>query len=120
MKELFKQWLSKRARMPGVLACGVRFPDKTSITQSWSPDFSTQNLEHAWRCASDAFQVLKIDFFPHEHVRWVYEKAFLYSTKREDGTCLGIFTAKDPQAFDANRIEGLLAEFRALGNAAPK
>ena len=64
----------------------------------------------------DAFQVLEINFFPNERVRWVYEKAFLYCVRRNDGICLGIFTAKDPQAFDANQIERLIAEFRALGS----
>jgi len=118
MKEFLQQWVSGRARLPGVLACGVRFSDKTSFTQSWSPDFSVQNLDHAWRCASDAFQVLKINFFPSEYVRWVYEKAFLYCARREDGVCFGLFTANDPQSYDRAAIERLLAEFRALGSGA--
>ena len=114
MKESLSQWLSRRARLRGVLACGVRFPDKTSLTQSWSPDFTTRSLDNAWRCASDAFQVLRVNFFPDERVRWVYEKALLLCARREDGICLGIFTAKDPGAVDAAEIERLLAEFRAL------
>jgi hypothetical protein len=116
MKTEINQWLRQRAQPVGGLACGVRFPDKTSLTQSWSSDFPNRALENAWRCASDAFQVLKINFFSHDYVRWVYENAFLYCTRREDGICLGIFTAKDPRAFNADEIERLLAEFRALGN----
>ena len=114
MKERLQELINRSAQLPGVLACGVRFPDKTSLTQSWSPDFSVQNLDHAWRCASDAFQVLKINFFPNEYVRWVYEKAFLYCVRREDGICLGLFTAKDSRAHDTTAVESLLAEFRAL------
>ena len=119
MNEFLSQWLNQRARLPGVLACGVRFPDKTSLTQSWSPDFTTRSLDNAWRCASDAFQVLRVNFFPDERVRWVYEKALLLCARREDGICLGIFTAKDPGAVDAAEIERLLAEFRALRAGAP-
>jgi hypothetical protein len=114
MKELVNQWVTQRARLRGVLACGVRFADKTSFTKSWTPDFPAPALDNAWRCASDAFQVLKINLFPNDHIRWVYENAFLYCARRDDGTCLGIFTAKDPKAFDAAGIERLLAEFRAL------
>ena len=88
MKESLSQWLSRRARLRGVLACGVRFPDKTSFTQSWSPEFTAPSLENALRCASDAFQVLKVNFFPNERVRWVYEKALLHCARREDGEWL--------------------------------
>jgi hypothetical protein len=113
MKEFLSQWLS-RARLRGVLACGVRFPDKTSLTQSWSPEFAEPSLDNAWRCASDAFQVLKVNFLPNERVLWVYEKALLHCARREDGICLGIFTAKDLVAVDSAEIERLIAEFRAL------
>ena len=114
MKESLSQWLNRRARLPGVFACGVRFPDKTSLTQSWSPEFPALSLDNAWRCASDAFQVLKVNFFPNERVRWVYEQVLLHCARREDGICLGIFTAKDQGSVDAAEIERLIAEFRVL------
>jgi len=114
VKESLSQWLSRRARLRGVLACGVRFPDKTSLTQSWSPEFTAPSLENAWRCASDAFQVLRVNFFPNERVRWVYEKALLHCACREDGICLGIFTAQDGGGVDAAEIERLLVEFCAM------
>jgi len=119
MKEFLNQWLSRRARLRGVLACGVRFPDKTTLTQSWSPEFTASSLDNAWRCASDAFQVLKVNFFPNERVRWIYEKALLHCARREDGICLGIFTAKERGAVDVAEIERLIAEFRALRTGAP-
>ncbi|HYV32813.1 MAG TPA: hypothetical protein VEO53_17120 [Candidatus Binatia bacterium] len=119
MKESLSQWLSRRARLRGVLACGVRFPDKTSLTQCWSSEFTAPSLENAWRCASDAFQVLRLNFFPNERVRWVYEKATLHCACREDGTCLGIFTAKDRGTVDAAEIERVMSEFCALRPDAP-
>ena len=119
MKEFFSQWLSRRARMRGVFACCIRFPDKTTLTQSWSPEFTVPSMENALRCASDAFQVLRVNFFPNERVRWVYEKVQLDCTRREDEICLGIFAAKEPEAVDAAEIERLIAEFRALRANAP-
>jgi len=119
MKEFLSQWLSRRARLRGVLACGVRFPDKTSLSHSWSPEFTEPSLDNAWRCASDAFQVLRVNFFPNERILWVYEKALLHCAHREDGICLGIFTTKDLEAVDAAEIERLIAEFRVLRANAP-
>jgi hypothetical protein len=115
MKEFVNRWLSQTMAVPGILACGIRFPDNTYLTQSFSQTFPAEALDNAWRCASDTFQVLKINFFPHERVRWVYQAAFLYCARRQDGICLGIFTAKEPLAFDPDEIERLIAEFRSLG-----
>jgi hypothetical protein len=119
MKSILQQWLAERTQVPGVIACGIRFPDKTSLTQSWSKEFQIESLENAWRCVSDTFQVLKINFFPNEKIRWVYENAFLYCGRRYDGICLAIFTSKDPQVFDPEIIEKLMTEFRALGSETP-
>ena len=120
MKVILQQWLAERTQITGVLACGIRFPDKTSLTQSWSNEFPVESLENAWRCVSDTFQVLKINFFPNEQIRWVYENAFLYCGRRYDGIFLAIFTCKDPDVFDQENIEQLIVEFRALGNETPK
>jgi hypothetical protein len=114
MNESFSQWLSQRTHQRGVLACGIRFPDKTSLSQSWSPEFAASSLDNAWRCAGDAFQVLKVNFFPNERARWVYERALLHCARRDDGIWLGIFTEKDQAAIDAAEIEQLIAEFCAL------
>src|SRR5207247_1616549 len=119
MKEFLSQWLSRRARLRGVLASGVRFPDKTSLTQSWSPEFTEPSLDNAWRCASDAFQVLRVNFFPNERIRWVYEKALLHCARREDGICLGIFTAKDGGGVGAAAMDTLLVEVGVLPARVP-
>ena len=114
MKEIVNLWLGKSARLPGVLACGVRYPDKTAFTQTWSSQYPADTLENAWRCVSDAFQVLQLNRFPAERVRWVYANAILFGARRSDGICLGVFTTSDPLAFDTAQIERLLAEFQAL------
>jgi hypothetical protein len=117
MKDLIQRWLHQDAQWPGVLACGVRFPDKNAFTRSWSLEFPAPALENALRCVSDTFQVLKINFFPNERVRWVYDNVFLHCVRRDDGICLGIFTPKDPQSFDPGEVDRLLAEFRGLGGS---
>ena len=114
MKEIINLWLGKSARLPGVLAGGVRYPDKTTFTQTWSSQYPAATLENAWRCVSDAFQVLQLNRFPAGRVRWVYAHAILHGARRNDGICLGLFTTSDPLAFDAAEIERLLAEFQSL------
>jgi hypothetical protein len=116
MKELFNRWLAEHTHIPGVLAAGVRFPDQTSVMQAWSPRFTTQALENALRCMSDAFQVLRINFFANERVRWVYENAYLYAARRDDNIFLGIFTTKGSQSFDPGAIDQLIMEFLALSS----
>src|SRR6266496_4333629 len=73
MKDILQQWLAQRTQVSGVLACGIRFPDKTSLTQSWSKEFPVESLENAWRCVSDTFQVLKINFFPNQQIASIWE-----------------------------------------------
>jgi hypothetical protein len=64
--------------------------------------------------------VLRVNFLPNERVRWVYESALLHCARREDGICLGIFTAKDRAAVDAGEIAQLIAEFCTLRADAPR
>jgi methionine synthase II (cobalamin-independent) len=97
----------------------VHYPDQTAFVQSWSSSFPSAPLENAWRCVADAFQVFHLNRFPVRHARWVYEHAFLYCARRDDGICLGIFTSKDPQAISPDEIERLIAQFLQLSAVAP-
>jgi hypothetical protein len=116
MKETINLWLSKHARVPGVLACGVRYPDQAVFSQTWSSDFPVSVLDNTWRCAADTFPVLQLHRLSGDWVRWVYERAYFYVTRRRDGICLGIFTLKDPLGHDPGEIRRLLSEFQALGD----
>jgi hypothetical protein len=119
MKETINLWLSKNARLPGVLACGVRYPDQTVFSQTWSSGFPVQVLDNTWRAVGDTFPVFQLHRFSGNWVRWVYERAHLYTTRRRDGICLGLFTVKDPLGFDPVEIERLLGEFHTLSSAPP-
>ena len=114
MKESTNLWLSSAARLPGVLACGVRYPDNSTFTQSWAEGFAPERLDNALRCVADTFQVLNLNRVPATSVRWVYEQAFLYCARRSDGICLGIFCTKDLQQKSPGAIERLLADFQSL------
>jgi hypothetical protein len=115
MNETVNRWLEEMAPVAGVLACGVRHPDQTSVTRSWSAHYSEAALENAWRCVADAFQVLKLNRLPGERMRWVYAQALLYCERRKDGVCFAFFTARDPQEVDLPGVVRLIEEFHALG-----
>src|SRR5262249_50487456 len=119
MKEYFQHWLEQKAPVTGVLACGVRFIDKTSITQSWSAEYPDEALDNAWRCLADAFQVLKLNRLPGDRVLWVYEQAVLYSDRRADGTCLGVFIQREADAVDQAGLETIFSEFATLEAPGP-
>jgi hypothetical protein len=107
------------APVPGVLACGVRYPDQSSTTRSWSDRYPEPDLESVWRSVADAFQVLKLNRLPGDRMRWVYEQALLYCERRADGLCLALFTHRDPETVDLEGVVRLIQEFHAVGQDGP-
>jgi hypothetical protein len=109
-----KTWLAQLPTVRGVLASGVRFPDGTALSQSYSCDCPLAALEHAWRCVADTFEVLAAYQHPAARLRWRYELAHLHCARRKDGTLLGLFVTSRPADLDAPAVERLIAEFEAL------
>ncbi len=114
MKETLNLWLSNNGRLPGLLACGIRYPDTTSFTQTLAAGFPTIALENCLRCVADTFLVLQLNRLPADNVRWVYDKASLYCARRSDGICLVLIAAKDAVS-SGEAIDRLLAEFQEVG-----
>jgi hypothetical protein len=114
MKEQISQWFEQSAPFEGILACGVRQPDHSTMTKSWSDSYSELAMENALRCVADLFQVLPLNRLPQGRVRWVYENALLHCERRSDGACLGIFTLREEARCDAAGLERVFAEFQAL------
>ena len=114
MKETIKEWMVQQQRVAGVLACGVRFPDKTALNETYSGSFPAGALDNAWRCVADAYQVLSLHRIPAVRMRWVYENALLQCARRTDGIILALFTSRDAEELDFEGTEQLFAGFHAL------
>lgn len=114
MKEAFHQWIDQLPTTPGLLACGVRFPDRSSLNRSWSAEFPEGALDNAWRCVTDTFDVLRINQLPEQRLRWVFAHAALYAERRSDGICLGLFTTRDPWGEAVTGLEPIVGEFHAV------
>ena len=112
MNSSFNSWLKSNTQLPGITACAVRYPDKSTFTRVYSTDISEETAENALRCVADTFAALKNQKMPAQRLRWVFENSLLHCASRTDGVCLGIFTGKDPQTPAPDKLEKLIAEFQ--------
>ena len=115
MQEHVHNWLTEKMKVTGVLACGIRSPDRKTFTRSHSPQFQPIALENACRCLSDTFQIIQSNRFPAELVRWVYEKYYFYGFIRLDGHCFGLVTKRGAgPGIKHEDLEQIVTEFHAL------
>lgn len=114
MKDEIHNWLTEKMRVSGMLACGIRSPDRKTYTRGQSAQFTPVALEHACRCLSDTFQVVNSNRFPMQLVRWVYENYFVYGFQREDGHCLAVLTRRHEATLQPADLETIVAEFHSL------
>jgi hypothetical protein len=114
MKERVKKWLASQ-RLPGaVLACGVRFPDKTSLNRAVSPAFPEAALDNAWRSVADLFQVLLMQRVRAHRVRWDYTQAQVHSGRRSDGIVFALFCQVGMSPEETAEVQRLLDSFERL------
>jgi hypothetical protein len=114
MKALLNQWFEQTAPFQGILACGVRHADRTSVSKTWTDGYAEMNVENAVRCAADLYQVMQVNKIPMGRARWIYQAAWFHCERRPDGTCLGVFTPSDPGIIDVNGLERFFLEFQAI------
>jgi len=116
MKELVNQWFEQTAPFQGIVACGVRHADRTSVSKTWTDGYAEMDVENAVRCAADLYQVMLVNKIPMGRARWVYRGALFHCERRADGSCLGVFTPRDPAAVDLGGLERFFSEFQAIAN----
>jgi hypothetical protein len=119
MSEQLNQWLSQRAQLKGLQACGLRHPDQTTFTEVRELEFTREALENAWRCVADLLQVARHQGCPAAYVRWSFDQSNLYCLARPDGTCLMAFTAAKANELDTTGLQAMFEEFQQLGPGHP-
>ena len=117
MNELVNQWFEQSAPFEGILACGVRHTDQSAVSKTWSDGFTEMAVENALRCVLDLFQVMQFNRIAPGRLRWVYQSASLHCERRQDGTCLGVFTTKDSASIDLAGLDRFFKEFQAVARA---
>jgi hypothetical protein len=114
MREHISNWLTEKTKVAGILACGIRSPDRKTFTRTHSPQFTQIALENACNCVTDTFQILQSNHFPSELVRWVFENYFVYGFTRPDGYCLALLTRRNVTEVQPAELETIVAEFQSL------
>ena len=114
MNQAINEFLLRNTAVAGVIALAIQYPDKTSSTRKCIGEIPDEVLENAWRCVIETVPVLKLNQFPTARFRWIYEQAVVHCECRKDGTCLGIFTAKENGEVNELELDRLVAEFHAL------
>jgi len=114
MKKAIEEFFDRNAAAPGLIAMAVQHADKSSVTRKYQPEMADESLENAWRCMLETMPVLKLNHFPTARFRWIYENALIHCECRKDGSCLGIFAAKESGQFNELEVDRLVAEFHSL------
>jgi hypothetical protein len=114
MKDVTNRWLSRNAKGKGVVACGILYSDQTTTSFSESAQFPTEALENSWVSLANAFDFLRQNQKSGEQMRWVFENFYLHGAIRADNACLGIFTSKTEEEYDAAVVNRMIAEFKGI------
>ena len=62
-------WLTEKMKVPGVLACGLRWPDENTFTRTSSSQFPPAALENACRALANSFRIILDKRLPVKRVR---------------------------------------------------
>lgn len=113
MKELFESWLSQIADDVGILACGIRFPDSTFMTQSFAFDFAADQWDAIWKQLDETVQTLRHRRLPGAWQCWQFERHYLQWITRPDGLALGLLASLETAQPHTEYIQSLIEQFIA-------
>jgi hypothetical protein len=111
MKSTLNLWLTRNLRVHGVLAGGIRYPDHSAFSQSLSDAFGQSACDNAMRVLTDVFKALHANRLPSQSTRLSFQDGTLHAVRRSDGACLGIFTLRDSNDYDADELARILNAF---------
>ena len=109
-------WLKENAHLGGVLACGVRYPDKSVFSQVYDQKFHQHKIEEIWSSVAETFQSLKLQRLPTTRLKWTFDEAFLHCVVRNDGVHLCVLTGRKEKKDQVNSetLNQLMSEFLDL------
>ena len=114
MKAVFQQWLEQRGRLPGVLSCGIRFPDLTCLGHTNARTTAGELLDQAWHQVGEVMTSLAQHRLSATRSLWTFAEGQVHCALRPDGIVLAIVTPADTHGYCPAVIEKLIREFMAL------
>lgn len=106
----FHPWIEQAAIQPGVLACGVKDTQSTTI-KSVDAAFPEQRIKELMQALSEVGLTLRQDHLTGGRWRWVFENGQIHSARRPDGAFALLILTNGPMT--ASLADSVLAEFVA-------
>ena len=116
MSELINRWFSRAARLPGVMAYGLRYPDASAFSNTWEPRLTAAVLNQLWnRLVAVSATTTKGE--TPDTLRWTFNSGTVVAAARPDGVTFFVLAPKKHEELDGAGLNRLLSEFRALRSA---
>jgi len=109
MNEKIKQWLDGCALASGLLGGGVRLPDGTCVSHSFSENCPQERLEQVLNSLSDSLPSFATHGLLPRWLTWTFEKSQIRLAERADGLLLGLVIQANSPA--AENLDLLTEEF---------
>lgn len=111
MKAVFESWLQQISPEVGIVACGVRLPDGTFVTHSFSYDFPADQWESVWRKLDETVQTFSLRHLPMARQCWTFQRHHLLWVMRQDGLALGFLVTQEEAEAHESYFQSLVEAF---------
>jgi len=112
MSDFYHQWLVRRASPPGMLACGLRRPDGTSICHALEDICPAGKMEKILAHFENLRSALFADQLAPRWSTWAFDQGQIRFVQRPDEWLLALVCRAESDA--ALKLDGLCEEFLAL------
>lgn len=112
MSELINRWFSRSARVSGILACGLRYPDGGTFSRTWEAHLTEALLNELWTRLHPIAELAVAD--APESLRWTFDKNLVVGAARANGPTFFVLRGRKAGETEDAGLERLLNEFRAL------
>lgn len=93
MKKTVLELIPKLLRIPGVLAGGALFQDKTVVTTTQGTTLTEAEAEYMWRLAGDTFRILRLHQLSTHWLKWNFTEFSVFCVQL-DGITVGVLAGK--------------------------
>jgi hypothetical protein len=114
MKSTLQDLFERHLPAPGIIACGVRLPDRTHLCQSCTDEISHSQVELALNRLALAADSLNHHRLEANTFCWTFDRMRVHLAQRPDGSTLIVMAENGKHAQAATSTDRLLADFNDL------
>jgi hypothetical protein len=106
-----ESWFRQGLHVPGLLAAGIHFSDKSGLNHTATPKYNEGIVEAARRIIGETFQVLNLQKLPAKSLRWTFENIVLEAAQWGDGTSLSMVVSRETVNLDPVSLDRTIQQF---------